>query len=405
MNVEKIRGDFPILETMVNGHKLVYLDNAATTQKPRQVIQAISEYYEKYNANIHRAMHSLGEQATQAYENAHKKTAEFIGAESMREIVFTRNTTESLNALANSLTLNFGKKDEVLLTEMEHHSNLVPWLLQSKRKGFMIKYIPVKENGELDLSNLEKLITENTKIVSITHCSNVLGTINPAKEIIDAAHEKNALAIIDAAQSVPHMKVDVKQLGCDFLVFSGHKMLAPTGIGVLYGREQLLENMEPFLGGGEMIHEVWFDKATWNNLPWKFEAGTANIEGGIALAAAIDYLQKIGLGEIQRHGEKLVKYAFGQLQRLDYVKIYGPEPEERGSLVSFNLGRIHAHDIATMLDSKGIAIRSGHHCAQPLMRKLGVTGAARASFYLYNTREEIDKLIEGLRVTAEVLAR
>ncbi len=404
MNVEKIRRDFPILETKVNGHTLAYLDNAATTQKPRQVIRAIADYYEHYNANIHRAMHTLGEKATLAYEQAHEKVAGFIQAKNMREIVFTRNTTESLNLLAETLTIGFGKNDEVLLTEMEHHSNIVPWLIQSKRKGFRVKYIPIKENGELDLENLDKMITEKTKIVSFTHCSNVLGTINPAKEIIKAAHEKNALAIADAAQSVPHMEVNVKKINADFLAFSGHKMLGPTGIGVLYGREELLEKMPPFLGGGEMISEVWYDRFTPNELPWKFEAGTANIEGGIALSTAIEYLEKIGVEEIGNHEKSLTKYALNEMEKLKELKTYG-NGKNRVGIISFTLGKIHAHDIATVLDSKGIAIRSGHHCAQPLMRKLGITGSARASFYLYNTREEIDRMIDSLKIVQKKLVR
>jgi cysteine desulfurase / selenocysteine lyase len=405
VNIEKIRADFPILRQQVNGHPLVYLDNAATTQKPRSVIDAVKNHFETTNANIHRAMHSLGEQATADYENAHKKAADFVRATGTEEIVFTKNTTECINLVAHGFYDTLNKGDEIVLTEMEHHSNLVPWLMLAKKKGAHIQYIPVQKNGELDISQVEKVITNKTKIVSFTHASNVLGTINPVKEIIAEAQKHGALTLIDAAQSIPHMTVDVKKLGVDFACFSSHKMLGPSGIGILYGKKERFEKLPPMLGGGEMISEVHFDRYTLNTLPWKFEAGTMNIEGAIGFSAALDYLNMIGMENVEKHTNSITHYALDKLQEMGGITLYGPEAQKRTSLVSFNVKNIHSHDIATILDGKGIAIRAGHHCAQPLMRKLGMVGSARASFYLYNTKEEVDKLIEGIKLTQSVLKK
>ncbi len=401
MDIEKIRKDFPILNRKVHGKPLIYLDNAATSQKPKQVIDAISDYYNSYNANIHRGIHKLSEEATLAYEKAHEKTAEFIGAGGMEEIVFTKNTTESLNLLAYSLTLGLKKGDEIVLTQMEHHSNIVPWQQLAKQRGLAVKYININEEGQLDAKSISESITKKTKIVSATHASNVMGTINPIKEIAKIAHENNALMIVDGAQSVPHMKVNVKDLNCDFLAFSGHKMLGPTGIGVLYGKKELLEKMPPFLYGGDMIREVKFDDATFNDLPWKFEAGTPNIAAGIGLGAAVDYLNKVGMDAIRRHDKELTEYAMEILNEIDGISIYGPK-DERGAVVSFNINSVHSHDVSEILDSEGIAIRAGHHCCMPLMKLLNVQGTARASFYLYNTKEEINKLAEGIKKVKKI---
>lgn len=402
LETEKIREDFPVLRREVNGKQLVYLDNAATSQKPRQVLDAMNEFYSFYNANVHRGIHKLAEEATLAYEDAHRKAGEFINAQSMEEIIFTRNTTEALNLLAYSLTKPLRKGDEILLTQMEHHSNLVPWQQISKERGLVLKFIDIDENGELKKEDFSK-ITEKTKIVSVTHMSNVLGTINPVKEIAKIAHENGALMVVDGAQSVPHFPVDVQSLGCDFLAFSGHKMLGPTGIGVLYGRKSLLEGMSPFLYGGETIREVQFQFSSWNDLPWKFEAGSMNIAEGIGLSAAIDYLQKLGMENVFAHEQSLTEYAYTRLEEED-VQVYGPKPNGRGGVLAFNVDGVHAHDLSTLLDQEGIAIRGGHHCAMPLMGLLGVAGTARASLYLYNTKEEIDKLIAGIQKAKKVFA-
>ena len=402
LNVEKIREDFPILKRKVYGKPLVYLDNAATTQKPRQVMQAMNDYYESYNSNVHRAVHRLSQEATESYDQAHEKAAEFIGAKGMEEVVFTRNTTESLNIVANSLPrlLQLGKGDEIVLTQMEHHSNIVPWQQAAKRTGAKLRYAEITSNGELNMQQLQSIIGKKTKIVAFTHVSNVLGTVNPAKEIIAAAKEAGAVTVVDAAQSVPHMPLSVKDLGCDFLCFSAHKMLGPTGIGVLYGREDRLEKMEPSIYGGDMISEVTFEDAKWNELPWKFEAGTPNMAGAVGLTAAISYLQKAGMENIHEHERMLTKKAIGRLQETEDLTIYGPEAEKRGGLVAFNINGAHPHDISAWLDAEGIAVRGGHHCAMPLARLLGITGSTRASFYLYNTPEEIDKLADTLEMVA-----
>jgi len=400
LNTGQLRKDFPILHRKIHGKPLVYLDNAATSQKPIQVIEAIDHYYKNYNANIHRSIHTLGEEATEKYEEAHDKVAEFINADSYQNIVFTKNTTESLNLLAYSLTSKLKKGDEIVISEMEHHSNFVPWQQLAKQRGLKLKFIKITKEGLLDAESINENIAKNTKIVSITHVSNVLGTINPVKDIAKISHENGALIIGDGAQSVPHMPVDVKELDADFYAFSGHKMLGPTGIGVLYGKKELLEEMQPFLYGGEMIREVKFEDTTFNDLPWKFEAGTMNIVEGIGLGAAIDYLSNIGMGQIQKRDKELVNYAVKRLKEIKDLAIYGPE--ERGAVVSFNLKGIHAHDVSQILDSEGIAIRAGHHCCMPLMSVLGVPATARASFYLYNTEEEIDKLISALHKVKKV---
>lgn len=399
IDVEAIRRDFPILNRQIRGKPLIYLDNAATSQKPACVIDALADYYTQYNANVHRGIHTLAEEATVAYEEARQKVARFIGAASPSSIVFTRNTSEAINLVAYTWGRTHLKKgDRILLTEMEHHSNLVPWQLLAKETGAELAFIGMFHDGTLNLDELEALIWKQTKLVCMTQMSNVLGTINPVKRIAEVAHKNGALILIDGAQSVPHLPVDVVDLDCDFLAFSSHKMLGPTGIGVLYGREELLEEMPPFLGGGEMIREVRFDRATWNDIPWKFEAGTPNIADAIAFGAAIDYLNGIGMARIREHEEGLTQYVLEAFYKLDDVTIYGPKDAHmRGGVIAFNYAGVHPHDLGTFLDNEGIAIRAGHHCAQPLMRRLGVVATARASFYLYNCEEEIDLLVGALK--------
>ena len=401
LDVEKIRKDFPILDVKVHGKPLIYLDNAATTQKPKTVINAVTDYYENYNANIHRSIHKLGEEATAAYEEAHSKVANFINA-GFEEIIFTKGTTEGLNLLAYSLTNDLRAGDEIVISQMEHHSNFVPWQQLALRKKLKLKFIEIDENGLLKKDSINENITDKTKIVSLTHVSNVLGTVNDVKEIGKIAHENDALFIVDAAQSVPHIPVDVKKIDCDFLAFSGHKMLGPTGIGGLYGKKELLQEMEPFLYGGEMIKEVTFEQTKFNDLPWKFEAGTMNIAQGIGLGAAIDYLNKIGMKNIENYENGLVSYAMKRLSEIKEIEIYGPDADKRSGLVAFNVKDVHAHDTATILDGEGIAVRAGHHCAMPLASVLGIAASARASFYLYNTKEEIDKLAEGINKVIKV---
>lgn len=394
--------DFPILKQKINGKDLIYLDNSATTQKPKEVIQALQDYYEKDNANVHRGVHELSIRASQQYEQAHQVVADFLNA-SFEEIIFTKGTTESLNLLAYSLSETLNEGDEILLSEMEHHSNFVPWQQLAQRKGAKIILIPLTKDFRLDLKAAEKLLTKKTKIVSITHCSNVLGTINPIKELAKKAHKEGALFIVDAAQSVPHMKVDVKDLNCDFLAFSGHKMFAPTGIGVLYGKKKLLEKIQPFLYGGGMIQEVSKEKSTWNELPWKFEAGTPNIEGAIGLAQAIAYIQKKGIKEIEKYNQELTAYALKELQKIEGLNIIGPkENKERGPVISFTLQNIHPHDVGEILNQEGIAIRGGNHCAMPLMKSLKIDGTNRISFHIYNTKEDIDKVINAIKKTQRI---
>ena len=396
-DINKIRSDFPIFKDKV----LVYLDSAATTQKPKQVIDAVSDFYSNYNANVHRGIYELSMKATEAYHSARQKVANFINASDWRSIVFTGGTTESINLVAYSWARkNLQKGDELLITEMEHHSNIVPWQLVAKEIGVIIKYISVNINGTLDLSNINELITNNTKLVSVIHQSNVFGTINPIKKIINRAKQVGAITVIDAAQSIPHSHVDVPDLDCDFLAFSGHKMLGPTGIGILCGKTELLDSMSPFMGGGDMINSVTMTKSTWNDIPYKFEAGTPNIAQAIGLGAAIDYINEIGLTNIQDYVKHLVKTALGKLRAIDGLTIYGHQVGESSSVISFNLEGVHPHDLAQFLDQDGIAVRAGHHCAQPIMDKLSVSSTIRASFYLYNTEEEIDKLCASLIKTA-----
>jgi cysteine desulfurase/selenocysteine lyase len=393
---ELLRKDFPILTTTVNGKPLVYLDNAATTQKPQQVIDAVVKYYTGVNANVHRAIHHLGEKATAAFENARQKVANFIGAKSERQIIFTRGTTEAINLVASAWGRKFiSLGDEIILSEMEHHSNLIPWQLLAKEVGASLRFIPFKEDGTIDFPVFEQLLNSKTKLISITHMSNVFGTINPVKRIIRMAHDRGVPVMFDAAQSVPHLPVDVDYLDCDFFAFSAHKMLGPTGIGVLYGKSQILENMNPYQGGGEMINSVWLENATWNEIPHKFEAGTPNIAGVVGFASAISYLERIGMVPIALYEQELTTYALEKLMSIDTMKIYGSAPE-RGGVISFNLGDIHPHDLAQFLDQEGIAVRAGHHCAQPLMRKLDIAATTRISLYLYNTKSEIDYVTEKL---------
>ncbi len=391
IDIKKIREDFPILKRKVNNKPLIYFDNTATTQRPIQVINAIKEFYENYNANIHRGVHTLSQEASEAYEEAHEKVANFINAETWREIIFVRNTTEAINLVAYSWGFeNLKEGDEIVTTIMEHHSNFLPWLMLSKRKNLKLKIVDINDDGTLNMEDLENKITKKTKLVAITHISNVLGTINPIKDIVKLAHDNNALIVVDGAQSVPHLPVDVKDLDCDFLVFSGHKMLGPTGIGALYAKEELLNEMNPFLFGGDMIKDVWIDRAEWNDLPWKFEAGTSNIAGGIGFGAAIDYLNRIGMKNVREHELELVKYALKKMTEVENIEIYGPPAEKRGGVISFNIKGLDMHDVAMFLDQEGIAVRSGGHCAHPLMRRLKLKGTVRASFYIYNTKEEVD---------------
>ena len=394
----RVREDFPVLNREVNGKPLVYFDNAATSQKPTAVMKAVDEYYRNYNANIHRGIHKLAEEATLAYEDSRSKTANFINARRAEEIVFVRNATEALNLVAyTSGRGNLHKNDKIVLTIMEHHSNIVPWQLIAKDTGAQVEFIEVDEHGRLVEEQIDEKIDDRTKIVAVSHASNVLGTINPTDIIEKAAHDVGALFVLDAAQSVPHMPVDVKKLNCDFMAFSGHKMLGPTGVGVLYGKKQLLEDTPPFMGGGEMIREVHTTGASWKEVPYKFEAGTPNIAGVIGLGAAIDYLNKIGMQRVYDHERGITEYALDQMTKVKGLVYYGPkDASQRVGVISFNLGDIHAHDLASLLDEEGIAIRSGHHCAQPLMEFLDIPAASRASFYIYNTPEEVDVFIDAL---------
>ncbi|MGP4076654.1 cysteine desulfurase [Halobacillus sp. K22] len=400
MDINAVRNEFPILHQEVNGHPLVYLDSSATSQKPIKVIEKLDEYYRGYNSNVHRGVHTLGTKATDEYEGAREKVRRFINASSTQEVIFTRGTTTAINTVASSYgRANLKEGDEIVITPMEHHSNIIPWQQVAKETGAVLKYMPLQANGTINLEDARETITKSTKIVATMHVSNVLGTINPIKELAGIAHENDAVMLVDGAQSAPHMKIDVQDLDADFYAFSGHKMCGPTGIGVLYGKKSLLKNMEPAEFGGEMIDFVnWYD-STWKDLPWKFEAGTPIIGGAIGLGAAIDFLNEVGLDEIKNHEQKLAAYAQDRMQQVEGMTIYGPE--ERAGLITFNLSDVHPHDLATVLDAEGIAVRAGHHCAQPLMRWLEVSATARASFYLYNTEEEIDKLVEGLQTTKE----
>ncbi|WP_277674179.1 cysteine desulfurase [Piscibacillus halophilus] len=397
---ETVRKQFPILDQEVNEHSLVYLDSAATSQKPQSVIDALNEYYQRYNSNVHRGVHTLGTRATEGYEGAREKVKSFINANSIKEVIFMRGTTTAINTVAHS----YGKEklsegDEIVLTKMEHHSNIIPWQQVAKVTGATLKYLPLQEDGTISLDDVRELVTSKTKIVAMGHVSNVLGTINPIKEVAKIAHENGAVIVVDGAQSVPHMSVDVQELDVDFYAFSAHKMCGPTGIGVLYGKQHLLENMEPVEFGGEMIDFVNLYDSTWKELPWKFEGGTPIIAGAIGLGAAIDFLNDVGMEAIEEHEQELANYALEQMEQIDGITIFGPR--ERAGLVTFNLDDVHPHDTATALDSLGIAVRAGHHCAQPLMKELQVTATARASFYLYNSKKDVDQLVEGLRKTKE----
>ena len=397
LDINTIRNDFPILSRTVYDRPLVYLDNAATTQKPRQVVEAITEEYYNVNANVHRGVHYLSQQATELHENARETVRRFINARSTNEVVFTRGTTESLNLVASSFCDAFMQDgDEVIVSVMEHHSNIVPWQLQAAKKGIAIRVIPMTDGGELMLDEYEKLFTERTKIVSVTHVSNVLGTVNPVEEIIRIAHEHGVPVMVDGAQSAPHFAVDVQAMDCDFFAFSGHKMYGPTGVGVLYGKEDWLDRLPPYQGGGEMIESVSFERTVFEHLPFKFEAGTPDYVATHGLAKAIDYVTALGMDNIQRHEHELTEYAMRRLAEVEGIRIFGTS-ERKDAVVSFLVGDIHHLDMGTLLDRLGIAVRTGHHCAQPLMERLGIQGTVRASFALYNTKDEIDALVEGVK--------
>ncbi len=405
-SVAEIRQDFPILARQVHGKPLVYLDSTASSQKPRAVIESMSEYYHLYNANVHRGVYELSEEATARMEKARVKVARFINARQSKQIIFTRNTSESINLVAYTWgSANIHAGDLIVLSEMEHHSNLVPWQLLAQRTGARLEFIPVTDGGLLDLDVYAQLLGQQPKLVAFTQMSNVLGTITPAREMIAQAHAAGAVVLLDAAQSVPHLPVDVQELDADFLCFSGHKMLGPTGIGVLYGRRELLEEMPPFMGGGDMIRAVGLRESTWNDLPWKFEAGTPAIAEAIGLGAAVDYLNTLGMENVQRHEQEITAYAIDQLQNVPGLTIYGPQASKRGGVISFTLSDIHPHDLASILDQEvGVAIRAGHHCAQPLMERYNVTAMARASFYVYTVPSEIDTLVQGLHKALQIFA-
>ncbi|MCH7718489.1 MAG: cysteine desulfurase [Chloroflexi bacterium] len=404
LDIERIRADFPILKREVHGRPLVYFDNAATTQKPQVVIDALVEYYSTYNANIHRGIHALAEEATARYEATRQSVADFIGAPSADCIVFTRNTTESINLVAHAWgRKNLQPGDEIVLSAMEHHSDIVPWQLLAQATGAQLRVLGIDDEGRLLSDDIEQMIGEKTKLVAVTQMSNVLGTINPVKQIAERAHQQGALMLVDAAQSIPHMPVDVQALGADFVAFSAHKMLGPTGVGVLYAPRDLLEEMDPFLAGGEMIRHVTYEESSWNDVPWKFEAGTPNIGDVCAFGAALDYLQELGMEQVRAHEVSLAQQALRRLSEVPGITIYGPKSDEaRGGVVSFNLEDIHPHDLGTVLDRHGVAIRAGHHCAQPLMARLDVVATARASFYVYNKEEELDALIEGIQAAVRL---
>jgi len=403
-DINKIREDFPILSREVHKKPLVYLDNAATTQKPLYVLDAMRDEYLNVNANVHRGVHYLSQQATDLHEAAREKVRQFINASKIEEIVFTRGTTEAINLVAQSFCESqMQAGDEVIVTEMEHHSNIVSWQLQAMKRGIVVKHIPITDDGVLCVDQLESLISSRTKIISVAHVSNVLGTINPVEEIIKTAHAHDIPVLVDGAQSAPHFKVDVQAMDCDFFAFSGHKMYGPTGIGVLYGKEEWLEKLPPYQGGGEMIDKVTWEKTTFERLPFKFEAGTPDYVATHGLAKAIEYIDAIGFEAIQQHEHELTRYCMEQLQSIDGLKIYGPmDPSKKDAVVSFNVGEIHHLDMGTLLDRLGIAVRTGHHCAQPLMDRLGISGTVRASFALYNTKEEVDALVAGIRRVSQM---
>ncbi len=405
-NTTQIRQDFPILHQQINGKPFVYLDSTASSQKPLCVIEAMNDFYRQYNANVHRGIYQISEKASAAYENARKKVGRFINARSWRELIFTRNATESINLVAYSWgQTNLKAGDVIITTEMEHHANLVPWQQLAARTGAVVKYIPVNEQGQLDLAMFDQWLTPSVKLVAVTHMSNVLGVIPPVEEIIKKAHSVGALVLLDGAQSVPHMPVDVQALNCDFLAFSSHKMLGPTGLGVLWARQDILTAMPPFMTGGDMIKQVTLKGCTWNDLPWKFEAGTPAIAEAIGLGVAVDYLSKLGMANVRQHEIEMTGYALERLSQVEGLHIYGPfDPLIRGGAISFTLGDIHPHDVAAVLDGEGIAVRAGHHCAMPIHDKFGLPATTRASFYVYNLPEEIDRLVIGLDKARELLA-
>ena len=404
-DAKKIRADFPVLNQIVNDEPLIYLDNAATTQKPQAVLDVLNHYYLQDNANVHRGVHTLAERATAEFEAARKKVQQFIHANSNKEIIFTKGTTDSLNIIAQSYGEFIQAGDEIVISKMEHHANLIPWQQLAKRKQAVLRYIPLTADGHLDVQAAKTIINEKTAIVALAQVSNVLGTVNPVKEMAQLAHQHQAIMVVDGAQAVAHMPVDVQELDCDFYCFSGHKMCGPTGIGVLYGKQALLEKMEPVAFGGEMIDFVDLYESTWTELPWKFEAGTPNIAGAIGLGAAIDYLEKIGMQTIHEYEQAIVAELLPKLQQIDGLTIYGPQnPAEHTAVIAFNLDHLHPHDVASALDMQGIAVRAGHHCAQPLIKELGCFATARASFYFYNTKEEADQLVAAILATKEFFA-
>ncbi len=404
-DVNAVRRDFPMLERRVGEHSLVYLDNAATSLKPRSVVEALDRYYREYTANVHRGIYRVSEEATEAYESARKKVARFVNAPSPREVVFVRNATEAVNLVAYSWgRANVSEGDEIVVTEMEHHSNLVPWQQLAREKRASVRYARVDDKGRLDREHLDGLLSERTRLLAISGMSNVLGTIPPLEEIIETAHARGIPVLVDGAQAVSHLPVDVQAWGCDFLAISGHKMLGPTGIGALYVKREILEGMDPFLAGGEMILEVTKDGARWNEIPWKFEAGTPAVAQAIGLGAAVDYLSALGMESVRRREEELTSYAMDRLSQVEGLRILGPPAGERGGVVAFTLGDVHPHDLATILDGEGIAIRAGHHCAMPLHERYGLAATARASFYLYNTREEVDRLASALEKAEGIFA-
>ncbi len=406
VDVQRIREDFPVLHQEIYGKPLTFLDSTASAQKPRQVIEAMDEVYTRYYANVHRGIYYLSEKATELYEGARRKIARFINARSWREIVYVRNATEGINLVAYTWGLNNLKPgDEILVTEMEHHANIVPWQLVCERTGATLRWVPIRDDGTLDMDALDRLLTERTRLFAFTAMSNVLGTKTPVKELVDRAHAVGALALVDGAQSVPHLPTDVQAWDCDFLAFSGHKMLGPTGIGVLYAKRELLEEMPPFLAGGDMIRSVTFEKTTWNDVPYKFEAGTPAVVEAIGLGAAVDYLENIGMENIVAHEHHIVRYAFERLQEVEGIRILGPGPDERGGVIAFTLAAAHPHDVAAILDREGVAVRAGHHCAQPVHDHYGVKATTRASFYIYNNEEDVDRLVAALQRVVDILGK
>ncbi len=404
INVQRIREDFPVLQQEIYGKPLTFLDSTASAQKPRQVIDAMNEMYTRYYANVHRGIYYLSEKATELYEEARRKIARFINARSWREVVYVRNATEAINLVAYAWGLNNLKPgDEILVTEMEHHANIVPWQLVCERTGATLRWVPIRDDGTLDMDALDRLLTERTRLFAFTAMSNVLGTQTPVQELVERAHAVGALALVDGAQSVPHLPTDVRAWDCDFLAFSGHKMLGPTGIGVLYAKRELLEAMPPFLAGGDMIRTVTFEKTTWNDVPYKFEAGTPAVAEAVGLGAAVDYLTNIGMENILAHEHHIVRYAFERLQEVEGLRILGPGPDQRGGVIAFTLAAAHPHDVAAILDREGIAVRAGHHCAQPVHDHYGIAATTRASFYIYNDEADVDRLVAALHRVVEIL--